>query len=106
MEIDEWLKPSQEMREFVSLDKDKDKNCEVIETKLVDTRYGTKLFVAVKFEDGTEKTLVLSKNLARKLKEYMGDTNQWVGRKGKIVSVMINVPKLGLKECPMFQPLQ
>ena len=104
MEIDEWLKPNENMKDFVKLADDKDKQCEISGTKLADTKFGTKLFVDVKFEDGTEKTLVLGKSLARKLQDVMGETTKWIGRKGKIVSIMMNVPKLGLKERPMFQP--
>ena len=104
MEIDEWLKPNENMKDFVKLADDKDKKCEIMGAKLADTKYGTKLFVDVKFDDGTEKTLVLGKSLARKLKDIMGETPQWVGKRGTIVSIMLNVPKIGLKERPMFNP--
>ena len=103
MEIEEWLKPSENMREFITVE-DNGKSGEIIGVRLGDTKYGTKMFIDIKFDD-KEKTLVLGKSLARKLKDLLGDdVKAWIGRKGTIQNIMMNVPKIGLKERPMFNP--
>ena len=106
MEISEWLKPSENMKEFITI-ADNGKEGEITKVRLGNTKFGTKMFIDIKFQDGVEKTLVLGKSLAVKLVELLGkDTEAWTGKKGKITNIMMNVPKIGLKERPMFQPIQ
>ncbi len=95
--IEDWLneKPKYEAQ---SIDESfKGKEGTIVDSKLIDTRYGVKLLIIIDF-DGEKRAVFLSKKFAKEFRNYINaPSTEWIGRKVKMVSLFVQT-KDGMRE--------
>ena len=106
LSFESWVKPSGEydQKPFIRKE-DKGKEGMIDKAKLVQTKFGTKLFVEIVF--GNEvKTLALGKSFSLPYVEKLTmDLSKWKGRKVRIQTVFVNIPQKGMIERPIMEIL-
>ena len=109
-EFIEYTKPPEYVSEGFVTEEDKGKTGEISYVGFANTKYGRKFRLVIKFEDGTEKSVIMSKTLARNFGEEMKRQGKvsfpsWIGTKVKIDTFVLLVRgKQVLKAVPV--PIQ
>jgi hypothetical protein len=94
-EFEEYTKPPELTGGFLEVS-DKGRVAEIVKVGFANTKYGRKFRLVLRFEDGVEKSAILSKTTARTFKEKMDKLGHmtlkdWIGKKVKIEVVTLIV---------------
>jgi len=88
-----WLesftaKPETELKPTVSYPEDAEKVAVITNYRPAKTKYGEKLVLELKFEDGTEKVIFLGKLWTKDFIKFAGSPEHWKGMKVKLVPTL------------------
>ena len=94
-EFEEYIKPPELTGGFLEVS-DNGKDAEIVKVGFANTKYGRKFRLVLKFNDGAEKSAILSKTTARSFAEEMKklgytDLSDWIGKKVKIIVVRMQI---------------
>ena len=96
-EFESWIKAKGGLHPAVDFG-DVGKVAEITDTQFIDTKYGRRLRVDLKFNGGEEKVIFLSKSKARTLLDYFRQKDsslttpeKWIGQRVRIERVNVMV---------------
>lgn len=111
-ELARWLESGKQLPPLVTKD-DKGKEGTIADLGWVDTKYGRKLRISIRFASGEEKAILLSKTRAalfvdklRKVDPSLAaDPQRWIGLRVIVDTVFMNSPQKGVVETPVLFPV-
>ncbi len=86
--LEEYVQsPQGELKPTVAYPEDDNKIAEIVNFRFANTKYGEKLVLDLRFDDGTEKVVFLGKMWTKDFIKFAGPAENWKGMKVRLIPV-------------------